>query len=172
VRVSEREEFGAFVDRSSDGLLRAGWLLTGDWHTAHDLVQSALAATWTHWWNVTRTDAPELYVRRVMMTTFLRWRRRRWTGEAPTALLPEPVDEADHFDQADLRNTLLDALGVLSPNQRAVVVLRYFVDLSEAQIADALGCSTGTVKSHASKALAKLRDVPGLAQVMTGGAVS
>jgi RNA polymerase sigma-70 factor (sigma-E family) len=166
--VSEREEFDAFVERRSNALLRAAWLLTGDWPLAEDLVQTALVATWLHWSSVTRIDAPEVYVRRVMVTTFLRWRRRRWTGEIPTAHLPEPPAD-DGLHQIELRDSLVHSLDVLSPPLRAVLVLRYFADLPEAQVAHVMDCSIATVKSRAAKALARLRDVPGLAEIFSGG---
>jgi RNA polymerase sigma factor (sigma-70 family) len=121
---------------------------------------------------LTRQDAPELYVRKIMINTFLRWRQRRWTGEIATARLPELQAYGDAFAQIDARQALLGALDRLPPRQRAVVVLRYFADQTEAQTAEAMGCSVGAVKAHASKALARLRETPGLAELMTGGVAS
>ena len=83
-RPSEPDGFREFVEARSSALLRSGWLLTGDWPSAEDLVQTALAATWPRWTSLTRQDAPEVYVRKIMVNTFLRWRRRRWTGEIAT----------------------------------------------------------------------------------------
>lgn len=151
------EGFGAFVAERSPALVRSAWLLTGDHAGAQDLVQTALAKTWVRWDRVTRQGAPEGYVRRVMLTTYLSWRRRRWHGELPTAGLPERADHRDPFGDAELRATVAAALAELPRRQRAVVVLRYFDDLTEAQTAQALGCSVGTVKSQSSKALTKLR---------------
>jgi RNA polymerase sigma-70 factor (sigma-E family) len=148
-------------------LLRSGWLLTGDWPSAEDLVQTALAAAWPRWG--TLTQSPELYVRKIMVNTFLRWRQRRWTGEIATAKLPELKAYGDVFAQVDSRAALTAALDRLPPRQRAVVVLRYFADLTEVQTAQAMDCSVGTVKAHAAKALARLRHAPGLAELMTGG---
>jgi RNA polymerase sigma-70 factor (sigma-E family) len=163
----EPEGFRAFVEARSPALLRSGWLLTGDWPSAEDLVQTALAAAWPRW---TSLDyAPELYVRKIMVNTFLRWRQRRWNGELPTAQLPETRAYGDVFAQVDSRAALTAALDRLPARQRAVVVLRYFADLTEAQTAQAMGCSVGAVKSHAAKALARLRESPGLAEMMTGG---
>ena len=171
-RPSEPDGFREFVESRSSALLRSGWLLTGDWPSAEDLVQTALAAAWPRWTSLTRQDAPELYVRKIMVNTFLRWRRRRWTGEIATGRLPEMQAYGDAFAQIDARQALIAALDRLPPRQRAVVVLRYFADQTEAQTADTMGCSVGAVKAHASKALARLRDVPGLAELMTGGVAS
>lgn len=161
--------FSDFVAGWSQPLLRAGWLLTGDWGHAEDLVQTALVATWRRWSALERQDAPQLYARRVMVTTYLRWRRRRWNGEVATGVLPDRGGGAEVFGAVDVRESLLQSLGALSPRQRAVVVLRYFLDLTEAQTALALGCSVGAVKTQTARALTKLRRTPGLADVMSGG---
>jgi RNA polymerase sigma-70 factor (sigma-E family) len=170
-RPSEPDGFRDFVEARSSALLRSGWLLTGDWPSAEDLVQTALAAAWPRWTTLTRQDAPELYVRKIMVNTFLRWRQRRWNGEIATGRLPEQA-YGDVFAQIDARQALIAALDRLPARQRAVVVLRYFADQTETQTAAAMGCSVGAVKSHASKALARLRDAPGLAELMTGGVAS
>ena len=171
-RAPEPDGFREFVEARSGALLRSGWLLTGDWPSAEDLVQTALAAAWPRWATLTRQEAPELYVRKIMVTTFLRWRRRRWTGEVATGRLPDTHAHEDTFAQIDARQALIAALDRLPPRQRAVVVLRYFADQTETQTAAAMGCSVGAVKAHASKALARLRDAPGLAELMTGGVAS
>ena len=163
----EPDGFRDFVEARSQALLRSGWLLTGDWPSAEDLVQTALAAAWPRWG--TLNQSPELYVRKIMVNTFLRWRQRRWNGEIATAKLPELRAYGDVFAQVDSRAALTAALDRLPPRQRAVVVLRYFADLTESQTAQAMECSVGTVKAHAAKALARLRDAPGLAELMTGG---
>jgi RNA polymerase sigma-70 factor (sigma-E family) len=172
VVVPEADGFAEFVAGRSRELLRAGWLLTGDWALAEDLVQTALAATWPRWSQLARADRPDLYVRRVMVTTFLRWRRRRWNAEFSTGLLPDRPDRSDALAQVDVRASVAHALAVLPPRQRVVVVLRYFADLSEAETARVMGCSVGAVKSHAAKAFSRLRGVPGLAEIMTGGGTS
>jgi RNA polymerase sigma-70 factor (sigma-E family) len=169
VGAREPEGFRAFVEARSSALLRSGWLLTGDWMSAEDLVQTALAAAWPHWGSV--RQAPEPYVRKIMVNTFLRWRQRKWTGETPTANLPDRA-YGDVFAQVDSRAALTAALDRLPPRQRAVVVLRYFADMTEAQTADVMGCSVGAVKSHAAKALAKLREAPGLSELIAGGVTS
>jgi RNA polymerase sigma-70 factor (sigma-E family) len=169
---SEPDGFRDFVEARSSALLRSGWLLTGDWPSAEDLVQTALAAAWPRWDSLISQDAPEPYVRKIMINTFLRWRQRRWNGEIATGRLPELQVYGDAFAQIDARQALIAALDRLPPRQRAVVVLRYFADQTEAQTAAAMGCSVGAVKAHASKALARLRDAPGLAELMTGGVAS
>jgi RNA polymerase sigma-70 factor (sigma-E family) len=160
--VADADGFDAFVRTQSRGLLRAGWLLTGDWATAEDLVQASLAAVWQRWAKPDPLVVPVAYARQVMITTFLRWRRRRWTREVPTAELPDHPAAGDGAAEADLRDVLVRALQALPQRQRAVVVLRYFDDLSERETAVALNCSVGSVKTHASRAMARLRTDPGL----------
>jgi RNA polymerase sigma factor (sigma-70 family) len=100
-----------------------------------------------------------------MMSVFFRWRRRRWVGEYPQAEVPDrPAD--DVLAALELRDAIAQAMLSLPPRQRAVVALRYFDDLTEEQTARVLGCSTGTVKSQASRALAKLRAMPALAALL------
>jgi RNA polymerase sigma-70 factor (sigma-E family) len=153
--VREPEGFRDFVAARSAALVRSAWLLTGDEAAAQDLVQTALVKTWSRW---ARVEAPEAYVRRVLLSTFLTWNRRRWRGELSVATLPERAEVRDAFADVDLRAPVHAALRELPPRQRAVVVLRYFDDLTEAQAAEVLGCSVGTVKSQNAKALAKLRE--------------
>lgn len=154
--------FRDFVVARSPALVRSAWLLTGNEATAQDLVQTALAKVWVRWARVTRHDAPEAYTRRVMVSTFLTWNRRRWHGEIAVASLPDRAATHDAFAEVDLRSLVAQALRALPSRQRAVVVLRFFDDLTEVQVADALGCSVGTVKSQTSKALNWLRGCPQL----------
>jgi RNA polymerase sigma-70 factor (sigma-E family) len=156
--MNEPDGFRDFVAARSSALVRSAWLLTGDEATAQDLVQTALAKTWARWPRVIRQDAPESYVRRVVVSTYLSWNRRRWRGELPSAELPEQTESRDVFAEADLRRSVHVALQALTRRQRAVVVLRFFDDLSTAQTAELLGCSVGTVKSQTYKALARLRE--------------
>jgi len=152
MQADEREAFDAFARGRMRELLRFAHLLTGDPHRAADLVQDALERTLISWHRVERKDDPEAYVRRAIVNRHIsRWRRLR--REQLTAAVPETtyVPTAPRDDQ------LWSALTSLPPRQRAVIVLRYYEDLSEAQTAQTLGCSVGTVKSQASKALAKLR---------------
>lgn len=158
--MSEREGFDDFVAARSAALLRSAWLLTGDEVTAQDLVQMALVKARVRWVWLVRQDAPEAYVRRVMLSTFLTWRWRRRRGEFPVAMVPHRPEPWDAAVEADIRWAVSHALRALPPRQRAMVVLRFFDDLTEAQAADVLGCSVGTVKSQTAKALSRLRDCP------------
>lgn len=159
--------FAEFVAARSGALLRAAWLLTGEQAAAEDLLQTALAEVWPRWGRISSGQSPEAYVRRVLLSTFLSGRRRRWRGEVPSASLPEAPDGADLAGRAGARDAVRRALARLSPQQRAVVVLRYLEDLSVEETARTLGCSTGTVKVQAGRALAVLRADPhlGLAAV-------
>jgi RNA polymerase sigma-70 factor (sigma-E family) len=150
--VSEPDGFTSYVAARGRALWRAAWLLTGDAALAEDLVQTALAKAWPHYDRVARDGSFEAYVRRAMVTTYASWWGRRWRGELPTAELPDDAG-SERVPDPDL----VRALGELSPRQRAVVVLRYFEDLSEPETAAALGCSVGTVKTHHARALHHLR---------------
>ncbi|MET8090153.1 SigE family RNA polymerase sigma factor [Micromonospora sp. NPDC005220] len=149
------EGFDDFVATRSPRLLRTAFLLTGEWASAEDLLQTALARAWEAWHRI--DGDPEPYVRRILANAYASSWRRRWRGELPTADPPEAVVDADPHAGVDDRDRLWRALGRLPRRQRAVLVLRYFEDLSEVEIADTLGCSVGTVKSQASRAMAKLR---------------
>jgi RNA polymerase sigma-70 factor (sigma-E family) len=166
--VGEPEGFRDFAAARSAALLRTGWLLTGDWQLAQDLVQEALARTWPRWERLVRRDAPEVYVRKAMINIYLSWRRRRsWSAEVATASVPESTAPQDTYAAVELRPAVRAALSVLPARQRAVVVLRFFEDLTEPQTAEVLGCALGTVKSQTAKALAKLRADPTLAGLIT-----
>ena len=152
-------DFDDFVAARGRAMWRAAWLLTGDSGKADDLVQTALGKAWPQFDRVSASGSFEAYVRRVMFTTYLSWWRRKWNAE-----LPSPVPEAaTGSPDLDLRRDLTTALAALPKGQRAVIVLRYVEDLTEAQTADVLGCSVGTVKSQSSRALAALRSSPALA---------
>jgi RNA polymerase sigma-70 factor (sigma-E family) len=168
--MTEPGDFADFVQRRSGPLLRAAWLLTGgDWALAEDLAQTTLGEVWRRWDRIAGMDAPDAYAHKIMVNTSLRWRGRRWTGETAFAQLPENVAPAGQFQQVDVRESLRRALRELTPRQRAVIMLRYFEDRTEAETAAIMGCSVGTVKSQGSKALARLRHVPGLADILTEG---
>lgn len=156
--MRDRTSFDEYVTVRSPQLLRLAYLLTRDWQLAEDLLQTALVKTWSAWG---RLDAgsPDGYVRRVLVTTHLSWRRRRWVGEIATGTLPDHPDAADGTDAVDERDRLWRRLGELPPRQRAVLVLRFFEDLSDEQIAGVLGISVGGVRSQASRALSHLREV-------------
>jgi len=159
------EEFGRFVAARGRSLCRAAYLLTGDWQSGEDLVQEALARTYQRRNRLRDASAFEPYARKVLVTQFLSWRRRRWHGELPhgaVADLPRPpnAEPADGgLGEVEDRSGLWPALRELSPQQRAVLVLRYYEDLTEADIAAALGCSPGAVKTHAARGLERLRRI-------------
>jgi RNA polymerase sigma-70 factor (sigma-E family) len=163
---AEVEGFTQFVEVRQRALLRTAWLLTGDWALAEDLVQTALARSWPRWERIRRRDDPEFYVRRVMVNTWVSWSRRRWRGEQPSGKLPDGQAPGDMAAEVAVRIAVRSALGSLNARQRAVVVLRVFDDLSEAQVAQVLGCAVGTVKSSMARAIARLRQDPRLAELM------
>ena len=150
--MADEVEFDAFVVARSQALLRTAYLLVQDEGLAEDLLQTSLAKAWFAW---SRIKDPEAYVRRILVTTSASWWRRRWIRETPTAELPEGKvgDREVRVEEQDL----WQAIGRLPRRQRAVVVLRYLEDRTEAETADLLGCSVSTVKSQSAKALAKLR---------------
>jgi RNA polymerase sigma-70 factor (sigma-E family) len=144
-------DFEEFVVARRDALLRTAYLLTGNHHDAEDLVQSALIKVVPKWTRI--NDHPEPYVRRVLARESInRWRVRRWRE-----VTIDVVPDAAHHDSTD-RVALLEDLRELSPRQRAVIVLRYFDDLTEADTAAALGISVGTVKSQVRDALGRLHN--------------
>ncbi|WP_328996006.1 SigE family RNA polymerase sigma factor [Kribbella sp. NBC_01245] len=164
-------DFEQFVTEQGRALLRTAWLLTGDWAGAEDLVQTTLTKTWDGWRSIQRADDPGAYVRRILINTHLRHNRRRWKGELPTEVLPEEPGR-DEMGDSDVRHSLRVALAALPARQRAVVVLRHYSDLTEAQTADALGCSIGTVKSQNARAMATLRSHQALTGLLTTEATS
>ena len=152
---TERDEaFTAFVETASPSLLRTAWLLCGDHHTAHELVQAALVRTYVAWPRV-RSESALAYARRVLVNERTdRWRRQR--GEVAVADPPE-VGAPPGTPGAEDRDVVVRLLSRLPEQQRRVIVLRYYVDLSEQAVADLLDVSVGTVKSTASRGLAALR---------------
>jgi RNA polymerase sigma-70 factor (sigma-E family) len=153
------ESFTAFVRASGERHLRVAVLLTGDWHAAEDLVQASLVKLYRAWPGVDQVGGdPDAYLRRIMVNTQRSWWRARWRREAPVAQLPDRLGGGeDGGDQRALAVSVRQALQRLSPRQRAVLVLRYYEDRPEAEIASLLGCSTGTVKAHAHRGLRALR---------------
>ncbi|MBC9714360.1 SigE family RNA polymerase sigma factor [Streptomyces sp. TRM66268-LWL] len=151
-------DFEAFVDARGPRLLRMAWLLTGDAHLAEDLLQTVLARVWPKWQKIA-DDHPEAYVRKALVHTHASWWRRRWRGEVPHGELPDRAATSDAYEGVELEQSLAAAVRALPVRQRAVVVLRYFEDLSVEETAATLGCATGTVKSQSAKALRTLRAV-------------
>lgn len=153
--VVERE-FREFVALRSAALLRSAYLLVGDWAHAEDLLQTALTKTYLAWRRLGEIDAVEPYVRRVLINTATSWWRRRWHGERPTDVLPERA-APDQLDETLERDVLWQFVKQLPARQRAVLVLRFYEDLSEAETARLLSVSPGTVKSQCARALGTLR---------------
>jgi RNA polymerase sigma-70 factor (sigma-E family) len=153
--LSTKPDFDEFVVLRSPRLLRTAFLLTHDWATAEDLLQTSLTKAWFAW---RRIDGdPEPYVRKILANTYASWWRRRWMSERPVAELPENGIAVEPHELVDVRDELWRSLGRLPRRQRLVIVLRYFEDLTEAEVAEVMQCSIGTVKSQTSKALTKLR---------------
>src|SRR5579859_3233809 len=158
VNASDAEQFDEFMASRWPGLVRLAFGLTGDRWLAEDLAQTALASAYASWWRVRRADDPDAYVRRILINASKSRFRRHRASEQP----PGPPDEvpdaaADPAAAIGERSALLAALSALPARQRAVVVLRYWEDLSDTQAAALLGCSASTVRSQAARALAKLR---------------
>jgi len=163
---AEGEGFAQFVEARQRALQRTAWLLTGDWALAEDLVQTALARSWPRWERIRRRDDPEIYVRRAMVHSWASWRRRRWWGERATEAVPDSPAIGDMAAEVAVCVTVQRALRSLTARQRAVLVLRVFDDLPEAQVAQVLDCATGTVKATLARAVARLREDPRLAGLM------
>jgi RNA polymerase sigma-70 factor (sigma-E family) len=155
-------DFTEFVEASWAGLYRTAFMLLGDRGLAEDLAQTALTKTYTAWTRIDDRSAARAYAQRTLVNTASSWfRRKGWRNERPTLDLPEAL----HAHNVGARLEVMDALAQLPPRQRAVIVLRYYEDLPVAETADALGCSTGTVKSQTFEALAKLRILLGDAEL-------
>ncbi len=150
------DDFREFVSSRGRALLRSAYLMTGNLADAEDLVQSALAKTYQAWARIEDRDALDGYVRRAMVNTHISWWRRRRVDEYPTDDIPDQP-AADTSVNSELHDTLQRAIDRLPQRMRAAVVLRYFEDMTEAEVADILGVSQGTVKSTVSRAVAKLR---------------
>ncbi|MCT2585720.1 SigE family RNA polymerase sigma factor [Actinophytocola gossypii] len=155
-RPSYDGEFSEYFAARAHALRNTAHLLCGDWHRAEDITQLAMLKLYVAWPRLARRDSLDAYARRVVVRTFLAENRRGWrrreqlTEEPPDTVAPTDGDSAH-------RLLLVRALAAVPPRQRAVLVLRYWNDLSVDEVAAALGCSTGTVKSQAARGLATLR---------------
>lgn len=163
--------FEEFVLGRQAALFRLAFLLTGDRHLAEDLLQSALERTYQHWRRVATAGSPTAYVRRIIVNLAADWRRsRRYVSEQclDAALAVSPAGDGC-AERAESHDLVVRALRSLPTGMRAVLVLRYFEDLSEAETASVMGCSVGTVKSQASRGIEKLRAAmePGQGAVKT-----
>ncbi|MER6577952.1 SigE family RNA polymerase sigma factor [Nonomuraea sp. NPDC001023] len=150
--------FAKYVAHRHLRLCRMAYLLTRDWGTAEDLVQTALAKAWVAWRRI--EGNPDPYVYRIIVNTHATWWRRLWRGEVPVETLPETADPQDHATAVGDQAALWKAIAALSPRQRAVIVLHYFEGRTLTQIADIIGCSLGAVKSQLGRALTRLRVDP------------
>ncbi len=151
-------EFREFMRDHASLLHQSAYLLCGDWHLAHDLVQDTLVKAYQHWPRVRQADRPDAYVRRILLNEVRgRWRRRERT--MPVSRFPEGREPVapDAADEIARRAGLLQALLVLPLRQRATVILRYLEGMSERETAAVLGCSEGTVKSQSARALSTMR---------------
>ncbi|WP_216208913.1 SigE family RNA polymerase sigma factor [Amycolatopsis aidingensis] len=155
-----REGFDDFVTDRLDRLLRYATALTCDPHLAQDVVQEVLLRAQRHWPRIATMRAPELYVRRMLTNEYLSWRRRkaaRTVASTHAALERAAVPVEDGADRHAERDAMRGRIARLPRKQRAAIVLRYYEDLDDAEIAEVLGCTAGTVRSHISRALGTLR---------------
>lgn len=146
--------FRVFVEANGATLLHAARLLTGDHHRGEDLVQTALTKVYLKWGKI---DAPLPYARKALVNAHIDQSRRKWWGERSTEILPETPEPTTEVAASDLRDVLRRMLGGLGTRERAVVVMRYYCDMSEQETAATLGIPLGTVKSSCARALARLR---------------
>lgn len=152
--MTSEEEFVEFAAAVSPRLRRMAFLLCGDWYASEDLVQTTLAKVFVSWRKIRRQDAGHAYAARTLVNTYLAGKRLKRSQEILTSRLPE---RAIQSPAPEIRIVVLNALATLPPKSRAVVVLRYWADLSVDQVAATLGCSPGNVKSQSARALDKLR---------------
>jgi RNA polymerase sigma-70 factor (sigma-E family) len=149
-------DFTLFVSTRTSALLRFAYLLCGDGHLAEDLTQEALVRVHRRWSRIHREDGPEPYVRKAILRQYLSWRRKRSSTEVPLSELPDPPPPAGN-DRPGLLDDMWWMLATLPRKQRAVLVLRYYEDLPDADIARLLGCAPATVRVHAHHGLERLR---------------
>lgn len=155
----ERDErFTDYVRARGDHYLRVAAMLTGDWQTAEDLLQASLVKLYRAWPKLDTSTGPDAYLRRIIVNTHRSWWRARWRRETPAAELPDDATGEDIAGSHALGVVVRQSLARLPRQQRAVLVLRYLEDLPEAEVARLLGCSTGTVKTHAHRGLRALRE--------------
>jgi RNA polymerase sigma-70 factor (sigma-E family) len=157
--AAAEERFSLWADARGDRLLRVAYLLCGDWHLAEDLVQDTLMQAAVHWKRVEAADNPDSYVRKILMNEARkRWRRRSSREMPHPEIRNREAITPDEADAHAARDELLAAIRQLPLGQRSALVFRYFEQLTEAETAQALNCSVGTVKSHTHRALSALRD--------------
>ena len=159
MRAADDAEFTSFVGAASRRLLRSAYLITGDLAEAEDLLQTALERTYRRWHSVRQKDVPEAYVRRILFTSAVDAARGRKVSRGPLLEEQLPGEPDPAIEGVSGRAALLNCVRALPGGQRAVLVLRYFEDLTEAETARVLGCSVGTVKSQHARAIARLREL-------------
>lgn len=157
---TEHADFTAYFVARRDTVRRTAYLLCGDWHWADDLAQEAFVRLASTWSRVREPAALDAYVRTCLVRVYLAENKRLWRRRERSTGLPD-VGHGEHAERLDLRQAFLIALRTLPPRQRATLVYRYYQGLDVEQTADALGCSTGTVKTQTSRGLAALRRVLG-----------
>lgn len=155
--VAAEADFTSYVRARQDALIRFAYLVSTDVEAAKDLVQIALTKAYLHWDRVTALDAPDAYIRKIIVNEHMSWWRPAWRRRevisSPLVAFSNQTALENHPHDAELWAQIV----ALSPMQRAIVVLRFYEDLTEAQTADCLGCSIGTVKTHSSRAMERLR---------------
>ncbi|MBO3749611.1 SigE family RNA polymerase sigma factor [Streptosporangiaceae bacterium NEAU-GS5] len=151
-------EFTDFVRRRGDHHLRTAVLLTGDWHAAEDLLQSSLAKLYRAWPRLDSGHDPDAYLRRILVNTQRSWWRARWRREIPRAdMSAGDAGEGDGGEERAVAAAVRDVLRRLPLRQRTALVLRFYEDLPETQVADLMGCSVGAVKTHTHRGLKAMR---------------
>jgi RNA polymerase sigma-70 factor (sigma-E family) len=151
------DEFVAFVRRRGDHHLRTAVLLTGNWHTAEDLMQTCLVKLYRAWPRLDIADDPDAYLRRVLVNTHRSWWRTRWRREVPVATFPDHATAGVGEEQYEVAETVRRALAILPVRQRTALVLRFFEDLPAAEVAQLMGCSVGSIKTHVHRGLRSMR---------------
>ncbi|MEU7994434.1 SigE family RNA polymerase sigma factor [Micromonospora sp. NPDC049060] len=164
--------FEEYAFARTSALVRLARLLTGDEHRAEDLVQDVLARAYARWARISRTDRPDAYVRRMLVNAHHSWWRRRSSQEISVADVHDRPGATDEAAGVAERDALWRLVRTLPARQRTVIVLRYYEDLDDTSIAEIMDCSTGTVRTHAMRALAALRkrqEASASASARTGG---
>jgi RNA polymerase sigma-70 factor (sigma-E family) len=163
------DEFVEYYNARADHLRKTAYLLSGDWHLAEDLTQVAVTKLYQAWHRIERHDTLDQYARRVLLRAFLDERRRPWRREYSTEPFDPSLERSAPEAGRDDRLVLAAALQRIPKGRRAVLVLRFWADLTVEQVADVLGCSTGTVKSQTADGLADLRRILGAPRTRTPG---
>ncbi len=160
MKQSDEERFTEFVRAHSASLFRTAYLMTGDYQRAEDVLQAALVRVYQHWPRVDGMDRPVGYVRKVVVNQSLSWWRKRSSHESPLKVIDEPAWGGQEDEVAEHERVWAAVLS-LPRRQRAVTVLRYYEDMTEAQIAETLGMAPGSVKSHSHAAVRRLAELLG-----------